>query len=221
MDKTVSVTIGGREYTVARARLGLYLDLEIVRSRLAKAVKVEENGFIVNALFDFLNLPIPDMDRGAFNQAPWQEIVLAYVHLSALNMIEGDFAILKYQSPGAKQVPWDYPERLKIVWIHSIATAYHWQITDIEQLQVEDAVGYLQEIVADEQLEKEFLHALSEVAYQYDQATKKSKYVPLHRPLWMVKRELDQIKTKIRRDLMPVGRIITIEEQLHKSERVH
>ena len=212
MDRSVSVTIGGREFNVARARLGLFLDLEIVLARVSEAVRKDDTGAMADALFSYLSACIPEIDRGAFNEAPWFEVVNAYVRLVAMNRIEGDFAIITRSSSKSKPVPWDYPERIKVLWIHMIARAYNWTKETIENLSIEDAVGFIQEIQVDEQAEREFMHSISEIAYPYDRASKKSKFVPLPKPLWMVLyKELP--KTRMAKAYLPQGLIITLEEQ--------
>lgn len=215
MDRGVTVKIGGREFTVARARLGLFLDLEIALSRLQDAVKSDGTGDIADALFSYLSACIPELDRGVFNEAPWYEIVNAYASLVAMNKIKGDFAIMTRNKTKNRPVPWDYPERVKVVWIHMLADAYNWTKAEIESLNLEEAIGYAQEIQADEQFEREFLYSLSEIAYPYDKASKKSRFMPMKRPLWMVLlKELP--RTRLVKAFLPQGMIVTLEDQAHK-----
>ena len=63
----------------------------------------------------------------------------------------------------------------------------------------------------DDQLEREFYYGLSEVAYHYDAATKKSKFVPLPRPNWMrPKVEPEKVvKTPIPASMIPMGVVIS------------
>ena len=210
MDSRVTINLGGREFNVARARLGLFLDLEIILSRLENAAKNDDSGAIADALFSYLSACIPEIDREMFNSMPWYEVINAYGSLASLNRIKGDFAIISRQIGHSKPVPWDYPERTKTVWIHMLADAYHWSKIDIENLDVEDAVALVQEIQVDEQIQREFEHSLSEIAYQYDKASKKSKFVPLHRPPWMVLRK-ELPKTRLPKAYLPMGKVITAE----------
>ena len=122
-----------------------------------------------------------------------------------MNLIDGEFAIMKYARSDQLPVPWNHPERLRISWIHILAQAYNWSKADIENLWTEEAIGFIQEIEADDQTQKEFLHSLSEVAYPYNQGTKTSKYAPLQRPLWMVKRDVEEVETTLDRRLLPIG----------------
>lgn len=207
---SLTINLGGREFTVARARLGLFLDLEIVLSRMDKAVEKDGTGDIADALFEYLSVCIPELDRGSFNETPWHEIVNAYASLIVMNKMGGDFAIITRQIGKTKPVPWDYPERVKTLWVHMLASAYHWSKVEIENLVIEDAIGFIQEIQVDEQMQHEFVHSISEIAYQYDKASKKSKFVPLRRPAWMVLRK-ELPKTRLAKVYLPQGMIITLE----------
>lgn len=211
---SLTINLGGREFNVARARLGLFLDLEIVLSRMDKAVEKDDTGAICDALFDYLSACIPELNRGLFYETLWHEIVNAYASLLVMNKIRGDFAIISRQMGKAKPVPWDYPERSKTVWIHMLASVYNWSRHDIENLIVEDAVGFVQEIQVDEQMRNEFEHSMSEIAYQYDQASKKSKYVPLRRPAWMVLRK-ELPRTRLAKAYLPQGKVVAVEEIKH------
>jgi hypothetical protein len=93
-----------------------------------------------------------------------------------------------------------------ILWIRLIATAYGWSKTEIESLWPEDAAIYVQEILTDEQIRKEWEHSLSTVAHPLDKQGK-DQYRPLRRPSWMSPRPR---KTRIPRNMLPKGHIINI-----------
>lgn len=213
MDQQVAIALGGREFTATRARLGLYLRLEIIRSRLLKETKAKGGGEIADALFDYISLCVPELTREEFDASPWFEAINAFLTLATMNMIQDDFAILRHHRPSGPSAPWDYPERLRVSWIHLIADAYKWRLEEIENLFLEDAVAFAQEIEVSEQMRNEFLHSLSEVAYPYNEGTKKHHYKPLTRPLWMVMRDEESVKTMIPKWALPAGKIVTLEEQ--------
>lgn len=207
-----SLTLGGAEYTVPRARLGLYLALQEVDDRIQGAVKAGDTGGIADGIFAFLNLLLPDLDRASYEVAPWWEVAHAYQTAQNLNVIpEGDrFNILRFMKKTARGVPWDFPGRMKYVWINIFAQAYGWTIAQIYDLWPEDAVALLQEIFADDFLDREWLYGLSTVAYPYDRSTKKSRYKPLDKPLWMVARtgSPEDLITTFPKGAIPVGVII-------------
>jgi len=206
MDLEISVNLGGAEYTVPRARLGTYLTLETLQAELMDGAEREDSGAMSDSLFRYISAAIPDgLDPGVFAKSPWYEILNVFISIASMNLIDGEFAILKWGRKDQLPVPWNHPERLRISWVHILAKAYNWPKNEIEELWTEEAIGFIQEIEADEQTQREFEHSLSTVAYPYNEGTKKSKYAPLQRPLWMVKREVEEVETTLDRRLLPIG----------------
>lgn len=211
MADTLKLELGGREHTATRARLGQYLKLQGVVERLDLAVEARDTGAIANALFDYIVTAVPDIEREPLNSVPWFQIIIAQQALAALNTIPGAtrYAILKrIEDRKRRSIPWDYVGRSAVVWIHMIARAYGWSKAEIENLWPEDAIGFIQEIMVDEQMEKEFFHSLSSVAYRYDKSTKKSRFQPLPRPLFMVQGTGQIRRIKLVRALVPMGNVI-------------
>ena len=214
MPDTTLVRLGGRAWNVMRARLGGYLALQRAQRRIDEAVDRDETEPITDGLYEYLCLALPALERVTFDDAPWFEVMAAYMAVLGLNTIPDrkKYAILAGKGK-EKMVPWDYPERAEILWIHTLANAYHWSKVDIEALWPEEAIAYLQEIYADEQYDREFVYSLSEVAYPYDKATKKSRYQPLERPGWMVRilkgqKRPSRFTAPVPESLRPSGHII-------------
>ncbi|KKL45509.1 hypothetical protein LCGC14_2354950, partial [marine sediment metagenome] len=133
------------------------------------------------------------------------------------------FSIIRFAQDGGKPVPWDHSERSIIMWIHLIASCYSWSKEDIENLWPEEATAFVQEIIADEQHEREFVHSLSKVAYEYQKSSGKSRYKPLSQPAWMRFRQPIQKKhliTKVPKGLLPVGNVI-YPEGTRDEEKLH
>jgi hypothetical protein len=219
----IEVTIAGLVQKVERVRLGSYLKLQRAAKHLSEAAAQADTGAIAEALFEYLKACIPDLDRGEFNEAPWYEVISAFQSLRQLNSIRGaeNFSMLTNAAPNdGKTVAWDHDERHVLIWIHTIANAYKWAKAEIENLWPEEAIGYIQEILAEDQLEKEFLYSLSEIAYPYDKATKKSKFKPMQRPLWMVAgggRKNDRVL----KSMLPVGNVVYPEDDERFKDVVH
>lgn len=103
---------------------------------------------------------------------------------------------------------WDYPDRMWYLYAHIIAKAFGWTFGEISQLNVEDAIAIIQEILTDEQLQREFDWGLSERAFSYDPKSKVSKYNELPRPYWMKPKVSSVVKKiKILKAMMPVGNV--------------
>ncbi len=155
MDLEISVNLGDAEYTVPRARLGKYLTLETLQAELMDGANREDSGAMSDSLFRYISAAIPDgLDRDVFSNAPWFEILNVFIQIATMNLIDGEFAILKWARSDQLPVPWNHPERLRISWIHILARAYNWSKIDIENLWTEEAIGFIQEIEADEQTQQ-------------------------------------------------------------------
>lgn len=203
------ISLGGREWSISRARLGGFIRLQQARESLHKGVDEADNGLITDSLYECLRVAIPDLKPTDFHSAPWYEVFSAYLVVEQINTIPEhyEYSIIRFAQASRRGVPWDNPLRSSIIWIHIIARAYGWSKEQIENLWPEEAVAFVQEILADDQHEREFIHSLSQVAYQYNKATKKSKYVPLTRPIWMTARRKREVVTLLRKDLLPVGEV--------------
>lgn len=211
-EKSVQIALGGREWTISRARLGGFLALQQARDLLLEGVKSEDNREIVTGLYAFLRVLLTDLTEDEFYKAPWGEIATAYMMIENINLLPhvDEFAIIRHAVSGDREVAWDNSLRSSLIWVHMIAKAYGWRKDEIENLWPEDAIALVQEILADEQIGREFIHALSDVAYEYNKSTKKSQYRPLQRPAWMSVGDRDgkPKKTKLRKDWLPTGQVI-------------
>jgi hypothetical protein len=208
-ERSINIALGGRVWTATRARLGGFLRLQQARESLYEGAQEADNGLIVGALYDFLCVAVPDLTPSQFHSAPWLEIFRAYLDIENLNRLpyRDAFSIIHFPSTG-KPVPWDHPLRTILIWIHLIAKTYSWAKAEIEELWPEEAIAFVTEIMADEQADREFMHALSQVSYEFNKSTKKSHYRPLARPAWMQMQVSGDIVTKFRRGMMPVGNVV-------------
>lgn len=148
---------------------------------------------------------------------PWYETVAIFSQTQLINKPTVEIPMLKTKEKG-QQPPWDYPERDWAWWVNLFASKYGWKEDDIAELDVDDALMLYQEIQVDDQLEKEWLYGLSELAYEYVPSTKKSKFRPLPRPDWMLVtkenyKPKEPKKVKIRRDMLPIGNIVNLDKE--------
>jgi hypothetical protein len=123
------------------------------------------------------------------------------------------FALLRIKVKNEK-LPWEYEGRTWYYWLHIFSSTYGWDEDRIANLDIDTAIGLLQEILITEQLDHEWQFSITELAYPYNETTKKSSFRPLPRPDWM-KKIIPKV-TKIRKDFLPLGNIIG-EEQKYAS----
>lgn len=225
MIEAIEIKLGGLAWKVRRGRLGTFLRLLKAKRLIQNASKKGDSGSIADGLFEYFQTAIPKLNRGQFNSAPWYEIIQAYIRIGELNKIKkvDQYALFSIGDPSPKSpVAWDHDERTVILWIHIIAYAYKWSKQEIENLWPEEAIGYIQEILAEDQMRQEFEYSLSEIAYPYDSATKKQKYKPLMRPLWMVGSKRPKLY-RVEKKLLPIGNVIYPpgEDRFDTGEGVH
>lgn len=107
-----------------------------------------------------------------------------------------------------KEADWEYPGRTWYYFSHLLADAYGWTLEYIAEMDVNEALGHIQEILTKEYLEQSFQHSLSEVSYIYNKNTKKSDYKPLPTPYWMLPAPKPIKRFRMKRSMLPVGLVI-------------
>jgi len=200
--QAIPLALGGVGYTVPRARLGLHLRLSRIAERFDGS---NDAGEMAGALREYLAAcGLPDDGTGA-------ERLTAFVELRLLNTWAWELPFMTGQTdPERKPPPYEYRDRTWAWWVHKLATRYGWSRDQVFDLWPEEAACYLQEIFISEFDEADERRSLSELAYKYDKASKKSKYVPLSRPGWMIG-EKERKERRIRRDRLPVGNVIELD----------
>lgn len=197
--QAIAVSLGGEQYHVERARLGLHLRL----ARLAGRFDEEPDAGLIRVYLDACGLP--DVGSGV-------EQLTAYVALRLLNEWQWDLPwMLEPGNPEHKPPAYEYEDRTWAWWVHKLASRYGWTRSEIFELWPEEAAAYLQEIFVSEFNETDQARSLSELAYKYDKAAKTSRFMPTPRPGWMVGMEPPK-RRKVRKDAIPVGVVISLDE---------
>jgi hypothetical protein len=161
-----------------------------------------------------------------FAQANWLQVVeLFFACLSKSPQIK--IPLTAPNPETYKDDPWTYEGRTWRLYAHLLAQAYGWTLSEISQLHVGDALGMIQEVMVDKQLEKEFQYGLSEIAYPYNKQTKQSSFKPLDRPYWMrpeLNAQRDIPRFTIPKSYMPEGTVIikdAIPDEFLPKEIIH
>ena len=179
------ITLHGESVKVHRARFGLHIqlsDISVLFDESVQSQDYEKMDMYIHQYFDILEVDI--------DGAKPSEILQAFVSLRLDNTLKFKAPFLTQSDEGNSKVPpYDYPGRTWALWVHMIASRYGWSKSQIFDLWPEEAACYMQEIALSTFEEMENQRALSEVSYQYDKNTKKSKFIPMTKPGWMVKSE--------------------------------
>jgi hypothetical protein len=201
---TINIQVGDRTLTATKAHLKLWLQLSDTYEKFLQASKESSYLMMAEAIYEYLGVAL----GGIFNwhEVAWFDTVSTFAELVKLNV--PTLAVPLMSSKGEKEKekkPWEYKERSWYAWAHIFISNYGWSIEYVAELEIEDAVALLQEIELDEQFKHEFTWQLSEIAYPYNNATRKSEFKPLPRPDWMLPHNKEIKKVMIPRSMLPMG----------------
>ena len=186
------------------------MELELQKNKIVQAVE-ESNDDFPNHLFTYLSTALHLSDK-YFRLASWEKVVRSFYLIVGMTQCQIMLPIFSPTKNKPKEEPWNYLGRDWHLYIHMLAKNYGWTVEYVSNLKVEDALAKIQEILIDEQLEKEFLWTMSERSAYYDSTTKSTKLNPLPRPHWMNK-HIDPTKElkvhKIPTGMMPTGQGIS------------
>lgn len=200
------VTLDGVVYEeIVQAKFRKWLELEAIRDQITKAVEnVDKQAELVcQYVSTALSLSV---DRVAV--LDWREVSKALVELITVNHIELELPFLKFPHKEDKRLSWDYEGRNWWSFAQTFAKAFGWTLEYIANLDVVEAMHLFEEIIVEDQLDKEWQWLLSERAVKYNESTKKYEPNPLPRPNWMQDIPMEAKKIKIRKDFLPVGAVI-------------
>lgn len=196
-----------------------WLELESLKEKIIKAVR--EGTDFPTHLFAYLRTAL-FINPKHYEKADWFRVVeLFYAVLNKSPQVK--LPITSPTNDEHKEESWDYDGRIWHLYSHMLAKSYGWSLEYISQLQVVDALAKIQEILTDEQLDREFFYGLSEVAYSYDKGSKKSKYNPMPRPHWMRPAMKPVERFLIPAYMLPVGNVDMrgVPDELKPKEVVH
>lgn len=199
---------------IHRVKFGKWTKLEDLREQLARAAEGHADDF-PQKMFAYLSAALDEKEE-EIAKLSWIDCVAIFLAVQSRNLPNSTLPIIaaiKDTKGKPEKLAWDYPGRLWWYYTHLIAKAYGWTLEYVAELEIDDGLSLIQEILTDNQLEREFLWGMSEIAYPYDKATKKSRFTPLPKPYWMLP-TTQEIKTyKIPMRFVPQGVVIDVEAQ--------
>jgi hypothetical protein len=196
-------------YKVGREpRLKKWIELETYKDKIIKAAEDRQAEF-PKYLLSYLSVAF-GIPYNWFELADWWKIVQAFYTCLTKYPVQ-HLPITSPSGENTKEEDWNYDGRTWYLYANMIARSYGWTLEYISRLKVGDALAIIQEISVDEQLEHEFQYGLSEMAYHYNSATKKSEFRPMPRPSWMrPKVEPERIKKfSLPASMIPTGVVVT------------
>lgn len=193
---------------IRRLKFGDWIKLSDLKEKIGK-----QGADVADLVFRQLALCFPITVE--HRNLDWWEIADAYLRLSTENKINQDFPIVKIRGKDDSIPEFDYEGRSWYFWTNILSSKYGWSLEYIGELDPDDVFGLFMEILISDHEQKEFDYRLSELAYKYNEKTKKSTYVPLSKPRWM-RSTNQEIKVPIRRyrkDMRPAGVVIKIDHE--------
>lgn len=189
----------------ARPKFHRWIELEELKEQFIRAA--EDGTEVPAALFRLLSAAL-GISISRLKLVDWRRLFVAFNQVCLRNIPLIPLPILTEATAiKSKRDAWDYTGRIWYLYSHMIAQAYGWTLGEISQLKVEDALAIIQEILTDEQLDREFAWGLSERAYSYDPTSKQSKFIELPRPYWMKPKIEPVKKMKMPKMMLPVGNV--------------
>jgi hypothetical protein len=216
LDETI--VLGEKSYKITRSKLKRWIELESLKTKAFDFAKRGRAMEFCDCILSYVSIA-SGVGIEELEKISWVDIVFSWEIAVRLNQPNPNLPLYAVRKLDKEKEPiWNYEGRIWYVWVHDLASKYGWSIEYISELDIDDASSLLQEIFTDEQLNREFHWMLSEIAYPYNESSKKSEFKPLQRPIWMMEeiraiKEGKDLKIKIRKDHMPVGNIIRWNEK--------
>ena len=186
----------------SQPRFRKWIRLEEQKNKILKAVEESSESF-PDELFAFLSTALHLPSR-YFENADWVKIVRAFYTVLNKFSYKTNLALFEPTKENkVEDVAWNYAGRAWYLYAHLLASNYGWSLEYIGNLRLDDVLPAIQEILLEEQLEKEFQWTMSERSSYYDDKSKTSKANPLPRPDWM-NRHIDP-KKELKTTQIPVG----------------
>jgi hypothetical protein len=199
----IGTILAGLVKILPQPRFGEFLKLEELKYNIIKAAKRKEEQFpelVISYLSAAFLFP-----RIIFKNLRWDLSLLLFSLASSKSSPNTELPLLKPSKQKEHKEAWDYDGRGYALYIHLIARAYGWTEKEVCNLKIDTALALVQEIITDEQLDREFLWEMSEKSYSYNAKTKVGRAIPLERPYFMKEEAKAPAKTKILKSLMPQG----------------
>lgn len=182
-----------------------WLLLENNKDKIFQAIAKKEEDFpdlVISFVAIALSIPVFILER-----LRWDLLLYLFLAYLPKLSLDAELPILKPQvsDKPIKKPAWDYDGRTWHLYSHIIAQRYGWDLDKIAKLEVKEAMALVQEILTDEQLDREFLWSMSDKSYIYNYQTKSGRPNPLDRPYWMVEKAKGPTIVTMPKSMLPMG----------------
>jgi len=202
-----------------KPRFRKWAELEDKKYSVIKAAEQGDDSLYLS-VYDYISAALTIHPKD-YSKIFWRDVIDVFTGIHNVTAPDKNLPIIKKQYDKKSQSDaWDYDGRLWFFYSQIIARTFGWSVKEIASLPVDDALAYVQEILTDDQLDREFLWSTSELAYKQDSITKQTIPIKLSRPYWMLPefgvKEKKLIKIPV--NLLPMGLVIKSKDKDETQE---
>ncbi len=211
MNQVYETNIDGIKITFKRLPLRKWSALEEWRIEAQDAAERKDFHGVVDAVSNYISAASNAKDID-WSKHSWFVTLEAFGEAIHINSPILKFPLLTstYEDKHEK-LAWEYKGRTWYFWVNLLGTKYGWLMDVIGKLDIDDAIGLYQEILIDDQMQREWEYGITELAYPYNKTTKQCEFKPLTRPMWMRGITPKPKKIKILKSLLPVGNVVGLD----------
>lgn len=221
MENSLEIKVNQTTYNYQRPKLKKWVQLDELHSEIKEATTRKDTQQLKLLLSNFLVVAFSNSTPEVWLSLEWEKVFTLVNDILVLNKIRTILPLIdnKGTDKQDKKEVWEYSGRAWTYWAHMFARHYGWSLPQIEELEIEDAIALLEEIYLDNQFDMEWQWSLTEVAYPYNESTKKSSFRPLERPDWMKPIPEAPKKIKILKSMLPLGNVIDMNDLIPKKAK--
>lgn len=200
---------------IERLKLRGWAEIDDLRGQIQDFAEQQNIDKVAELIYRVIEVGTQEQQNLA--ELSWLDVKLLFEEIVVTNQPTIQFPILVKSKKNRQPEAWEYYGRNWYFWLNLFASNYGWSIEQIEQIDIDTAIGLMQEITLDKQFAEEWEWGLSEKSVEYNKNTKKSHFVKLPRPEWMNKSAAQIVKKpvkkiKIRADMLPQGNVVNLDE---------
>jgi len=177
----------------SRPKFGKFLQLENTKNKIFQAVKRKDKE-VPDLVISYISTAFL-FPRAIIEKFRWDLSFSLFILGVGKSVPSNKLPLLKPHTSNEKKDAWDYEDRVQHLYVHILAKSYGWTDKYINNLDVDTAMALVQEVITDEQLDREFMWAIGDKSYIYDAKTKSGRPNPLDRPYFM--REPIEVPKKV------------------------